>query len=262
MTDKDTVIFLSSFGTSILRAAEESYYKIQEDLERETGLRVLQVYTDNATAKAVNGINGKKIYTVEMAIQEAIVNKYSEAIAVPVFFAEGELYNSLRSRLDFYRETIDIRMTDAVMFSPKTCEEVADIMIDIIKPEPENEYILVGHEASAYNDRGYDLLGEKLHEKGHRNMEVIKLSDRDSVGQAVAHLKEQQALTRDAQVEIIPLVVAWGDYMAGELYNSDNSFMWQLRKAGYRTVFTGKGLGEYEAFRKIYTKRFNELVKK
>ena len=262
MTDKDTVIFLSSFGTSILRAAEESYYKIQEDLERETGLRVLQVYTDNATAKAVNGINGKKIYTVEMAIQEAIVNKYSEAIAVPVFFAEGELYNSLRSRLDFYRETIDIRMTDAVMFSPKTCEEVADIMIDIIKPEPENEYILVGHEASAYNDRGYDLLGEKLHEKGHRNMEVIKLSDRDSVGQAVAHLKEQQALTRDAQVEIIPLVVAWGDYMAGELYNSDNSFMWQLRKAGYRTVFTGKGLGEYEAFRKIYTKRFNDLVKK
>ena len=262
MTDKDTVIFLSSFGTSILRAAEESYYKIQEDLERETGLRVLQVYTDNATAKAVNGINGKKIYTVEMAIQEAIVNKYSEAIAVPVFFAEGELYNSLRSRLDFYRETIDIRMTDAVMFSPKTCEEVADIMIDIIKPEPENEYILVGHEASAYNDRGYDLLGEKLHEKGHKNMEVIKLSDRDSVGQAVAHLKEQQALTRDAQVEIIPLVVAWGDYMAGELYNSDNSFMWQLRKAGYRTVFTGKGLGEYEAFRKIYTKRFNELVKK
>lgn len=262
MTDKDTVIFLSSFGTSILRAAEESYYKIQEDLERETGLRVLQVYTDNATAKAVNGINGKKIYTVEMAIQEAIVNKYSEAIAVPVFFAEGELYNSLRSRLDFYRETIDIRMTDAVMFSPKTCDEVADIMIDIIKPEPENEYILVGHEASAYNDRGYDLLGEKLHEKGHRNMEVIKLSDRDSVGQAVAHLKEQQALTRDAQVEIVPLVVAWGDYMAGELYNSDNSFMWQLRKAGYRTVFTGKGLGEYEAFRKIYTKRFNDLVKK
>ncbi len=262
MTDKDTVIFLSSFGTSILRAAEESYYKIQEDLERETGLRVLQVYTDNATAKAVNGIEGKKIYTVEMAVQEAIVNKYSAAIAIPVFFAEGELYNSLRSRLDFYRETIDIRMTDAVMYSPKTCEEVADIMIDIIKPEPENEYILVGHEASAYNDKGYDLLGEKLHEKGHKNMEVIKLSDRDSVGQAVAHLKEQQALTRDAQVEIVPLVVAWGDYMAGELYNSDNSFMWQLRKAGYRTVFTGKGLGEYEAFRKIYTKRFNDIVKK
>ena len=93
-------------------------------------------------------------------------------------------------------------------------------------------------------------------------MEVVKLSDRDSVGQAVAHLKERQTAVRDAQVEIVPLVVAWGDYMAGELYNSDNSFMWQLRKAGYRTVFTGKGLGEYEAFRKIYTKRFNELMKK
>ena len=262
MTNKDTVIFLASFGTSILRAAEESYDKIQSDLEASTGLRVMQVYTDNATAKAVNGINGKKIFTVEAAIQESIVQKYAEAIAVPVFFAEGELYNSLRSRLDFYRETIDIRMTNAVMYSPKSCDEVADIMLQIIKPEANNEYILVGHEASAYNDKGYDLLGEKLHEKGHHNMEVIKLSDRDSVGQAVAHLKERQAITRDAQVEIVPLVVAWGDYMAGELYNSDNSFMWQLRKAGYRTVFTGKGLGEYEEFRKIYTKRFDDPVKK
>ena len=262
MDSKDTVIFLSSFGTSILRAAEESYYRIQEDLEKSTGLRVIQVYTDNDTAKAVNGINGKRIYTVEAAIQDAIVNKYKEAIAVPVFFAEGELYNSLRSRLDFYRETIDIRMSSAVMYSPKSCEEVADIMIDIIKPDPANEYILVGHEASAYNDKGYEMLGSKLHEKGFKNMEVIKLSDRDSVGQAVAHLKERQAVTRDAQVEIVPLVVAWGDYMAGELYNSDNSFMWQLRKAGYRTVFTGKGLGEYEEFRKIYIKRFNDLVSK
>ena len=261
MTDKDTVIFLCSFGTSILRAAEESYEKIQAELEAATGLRVLQVYTDNPTAKAVNGINGKRVYTVEAAIQDSIVHKYSEAIAVPVFFAEGELYNSLRSRLDFYRETIGIRMTNAVMYSPSSCDEVADIMIEIIKPDPNNEYILVGHEASAYNDKGYDLLGSKLHEKGFKNMEVIKLSDRDSVGQAVAHLKERQAVTRDAQVEIVPLVVAWGDYMAGELYNSDNSFMWQLRKAGYRTVFTGKGLGEYEAFRKIYIKRFNDLVK-
>ncbi len=261
MNSKDTVIFLASFGTSILRAAEESYDKIQAELEEATGLRVMQVFTDNDTAKAVNGINGKKIYTVEAAIQESIVQKYSEAIAVPVFFAEGELYNSLRSRLDFYRETIDIRMTNAVMYSPKSCDEVADIMIQIIQPNSDSEYILVGHEASAYNYKGYDLLGEKLHEKGHHNMEVIKLSDRDSVGQAVAHLKERQAVIRDAQVEIVPLVVAWGDYMAGELYNSDNSFMWQLRKAGYRTVFTGKGLGEYEEFRKIYIKRFNDLVK-
>ena len=50
---------------------------------------------------------------------------------------------------------------------------------------------------------------------------------------------------------IIPLVIAWGDYMASELYNSEDSFMWQLRKAGFRTVFTGRGLGAYEEFRKV-----------
>ncbi len=260
MNKNDTVIFLASFGTSILRAAEESYDKIQAELAKDTGLNVLQVYTDDDTAKAVNGINGKRIFTVEEAVQEAILKKYSEIIAVPVFFAEGELYNSLRSRLDFYRESINIRITDAVLHSPKSCEAVADILIKIIKPAPENEYILVGHEASAYNYKGYDLLNENLKAKGYENLHVVKLSERDSLGQAIAHLQEREALRRDAQVEIVPLIVAWGDYMAGELYNSDNSFMWQLRKAGYRTVFTGKGLGEYEEFRKIYTDRFNKLT--
>ena len=106
MNKNDTVIFLASFGTSILRAAEESYDKIQAELAKDTGLNVLQVYTDDDTAKAVNGINGKRIFTVEEAVQEAILKKYSEIIAVPVFFAEGELYNSLRGRLDFYRLTL------------------------------------------------------------------------------------------------------------------------------------------------------------
>ena len=94
MAEKNAVIFLSSFGTSILRASEESYDKIQADLERETGLRVIQVYTDNAKAKAVDGINGKRIFTVEAAVQDAIVHKYEEAIAIPVFFAEGERVHS------------------------------------------------------------------------------------------------------------------------------------------------------------------------
>ena len=51
------------------------------------------------------------------------------------------------------------------------------------------------------------------------------------------------------------------DYMASELYNSEDSFMWQLRKAGFRTVFTGKGLGEYEEFREVYTRRLNAVLK-
>ena len=54
---------------------------------------------------------------------------------------------------------------------------------------------------------------------------VLKLKEKDCLGQAVAWLKKREADLRDAQVEIVPLVIAWGDYMAGELYNSQDSFM-------------------------------------
>ena len=47
--------------------------------------------------------------------------------------------------------------------------------------------------------------------------------------------------------------------MANELYNAQDSFVWRLRNAGYRAVFTGAGLGEFEAFRKLYFKRLDAV---
>ncbi|MBQ8159986.1 MAG: sirohydrochlorin cobaltochelatase [Clostridia bacterium] len=259
MSQKKQVIFLASFGTSILRAKEVSYDQIQKELEAASGLPVWQIFTDDDTARAVSGIDGQTIFTVEDAVETAVIHGFEEIICVPVFFAKGELYNSLRNRLDFYRDRIDIRMTEAVLYNPASCEEVGELLLQVVKPEPSREYLFVGHGQSIYHNQGYGILEDYLRGKGYENIRVIKLKERDSVGQAIAWLKARGADMRDEQVEIVPLVVAWGDYMAGELYNSEDSFMWQLRKAGFRTIFTGKGMGEYPEFRTIYEKRLAAL---
>ena len=54
------------------------------------------------------------------------------------------------------------------------------------------------------------------------------------------------------------LKVAYTNY-TNELYNAQDSFVWRLRNAGYRAVFTGGGLGEFEQFRNIYHKRLNAV---
>lgn len=258
MENQKTVIFLASFGTSILRAKEVSYDKIQADLAMTSGLPVWQVFTDDATARAVDGIGGTHIYTVEDALETALIHQFTHVIVVPVFFAKGELYKELQSRLNFYRDRIDVDMTEAVIFDEASTEAAADALIRCVKPVPEMEYLFVGHGASESYNHTYSSLENSVRKLGYENIRVLKLKDRDCVGQAIAWLKEREADLRDAQVEIVPLVVAWGDYMAGELYNSHDSFMWQLRKAGFRTVFTGNGLGQYPEFREIYVKRLQE----
>ena len=35
--------------------------------------------------------------------------------------------------------------------------------------------------------------------------------------------------------------------------------MWKLRNAGYRTVFTGAGMGEFDNFRQVYKKRLDAV---
>ena len=261
MNNNNTVILLSAFGTSVLRAAEESYCRVLEDLERETGLDVLLVYTDSTAAKAVDSIAGKKVYSVTLGVQEAIVRGFTEIIAVPMFFAQGEMYRGLKNKLDYFRDTIDIRLANAVLGSEDAYSETAGIITEILNPEPEKEYILLGHEVGAFEDKGYEMLDKAIRNNGFSSVKVIRLSERDSLGQAVAHLNERQALSRDAQVVIVPLSVAWRDYLDEDMYSFDSThFVRQLRKAGYKTIFTGKGFGEYESFRKIFVRRFQELV--
>ena len=258
MDNQKTVLFLASFGTSILRAKEVSYDKIQAELARKSGLPVWQIFTDDDTARAVNGIGGAHIYTVEDALETAINQGFTRVVCVPVFFAEGELYYGLKKRLDFYRDRIDVEMTHAVIFDQASAENAARILLECVKPNTETEYLFVGHGLSEQHHHNYAAVGEGMKKLGFDNCHVLLLKEKDCLGQAVSILKKREAETRDAQVEIVPLVVAWGDYMAGELYNSEDSFMWQLRKAGYRTVFTGKGLGEYSAFREIYAERLRD----
>lgn len=258
MDNQKTVVFLASFGTSIIRAKETSYDKIQADLALNSGLPVWQVFTDDATARAMNGINGASVYTVEDALETAMIHGFTRVIVVPVFFAKGELYKDLQNRVNFYRQHIDVEMTDAVIFDEASTKETAKVLLDCIKPVKEMEYLLVGHGTSDNYNHNYASLEKAIREQGYENVRVLKLKDRDCVGQAIAWLKGREADMRDAQIEIVPLVVAWGDYMAGELYNSQDSFMWQLRKAGFRTVFTGAGLGQYPEFREIYVKKLKE----
>lgn len=260
MDNQKTVVFLASLGTSILYAKDESYDRIQAELAIASGLPVWQVFTDDSTARAMDGIGGARIYTVEDALETAIIHGFTHVAVVPVFFGEGKLYTGLRQRLDFYRDRIDITMAPPVVHDEASAAEVASLLIAAIKPDPNKEFLFVGYGSNVSYSASYGNLETAIREKGVENVRVLKLSDRDCLGQAVVWLKQREADMRDVQVIIIPLVIAWGDYMADELYNSKDSFMWQLRKSGFRTVFTGRGLGAYEEFRKVYTSRLKQAI--
>ncbi len=149
---------------------------------------------------------------------------------------KGELYNSLKSRLDFYLDRLDIVMTDSVLHDAASCDEMCTVFEEICRIVPEKEYLFVEHGNPYFHCAANTYLQQSFDKKGYKNVKVIQLKERDSFGQAIAFLKERKADETNAQVVIIPLIVARGDYMANELYNAQDSFMWKLRNAGYDEV--------------------------
>ena len=122
MSSKDTSIILASVGTTIIRAKVTTYDMIKRDLADYSGMEVLQVFTDDNAAHAMSEPEDR-VYTVEEALEKAIALGYSKVIAVPVFMTKGELYNSLKSRLDFYLDRLEITMTDSVLHDAQSCRE-------------------------------------------------------------------------------------------------------------------------------------------
>lgn len=258
MSTKDTIIILASVGTTVIRAKESTYDLIMKELADYSGMEVLQVFTDDNAAHAMND-DVKNIYTVEEALEKAIALHYPKVIVVPVFMTKGQLYNELKSRLDFYLDRLDIKMADSVLHDQESCKEFVDIFETIRSIKPEKNYLFVEHGNPYYHCAANTYLQKAFDDKGYANVKVIQLKERDSFGQAVAFLKERKADETGAQLIIVPIIVAWGDYMADELYNAQDSFVFRLRNAGYRAIFTGEGLGEFEQFRKIYLKRLDEV---
>jgi|GEM_PF-3084822 len=255
-----TIVMLVSVGSSVLRAKSASYDLIRKELEEHTGHEVLQVFSDDNTAKAVDSPEDR-VYTVEGALEEAVRQGAERVVVVPVFMTKGQLYNEVKSRTDFYLDRLHVEITEPVLHDQESCRRAAALFQDILQFDAKKEYLIVDHGNPFYHCTNNTYLEQAFRENGSDNIKVIQLKERDSFGQAVAFLKARRADETGAQVVIVPLIVAWGDYMADELYNSEDSFMWKLRNAGYRTVFTGMGMGEFPQFRKVYSERYDELGK-
>lgn len=260
MSDKKTVIVVVSFGTNIIRAKKAAYDQIVKELQEYSGLPVWQAFTDDDTVRAMDGVSDDEhLFTVEGACETAIAQKFEEIKVIPVFMARGELYYTLHGRLDFFKDRLTIKVADPVLANLDACKDVAELFLQSVEIDPAKEYLLVSHSNPKFPFPGYKLFEQILEEKGFANIKLIPLMERDSFGQAITHLKKRRALERGASVIVLPLIVAWGDYMANTIYNNDDSFVANLRSAGYRAVFTGEGMGEYPAFRTIYKKRLDAL---
>ena len=144
MSNRDAIIILASVGTTVIRAKEVTYAQIQKELADYSGLEVLQVFTDDSAAHAMSEPDDR-VYTVEEALERAIAKGYSKVIAVPVFMTKGQLYNELKSRLDFYLDRLDIKMTDSVLYDAESCREFVEVFETIHKPDPKREYLFVEH---------------------------------------------------------------------------------------------------------------------
>ena len=144
MSNRDAIIILASVGTTVIRAKEVTYAQIQKELADYSGLEVLQVFTDNSAAHAMSEPDDR-VYTVEEALERAIAKGYSKVIAVPVFMTKGQLYNELKSRLDFYLDRLAIKMTDSVLYDAESCREFVEVFETIHKPDPKREYLFVEH---------------------------------------------------------------------------------------------------------------------
>jgi sirohydrochlorin cobaltochelatase len=249
MLKKGTIIV--SFGTSENEAGKNSLERIYQDIEQENqGDFLVQAYTSE---KIIEKLAKEKIVipTVEQALYQAKSAGVEKLLVIPTFMIAGQEYHKLLDILQFHQSNFkEIRMTSPVLYTKEDCKKLVPILKDIYQFQDEIEYILMGHGSNSKAQLLYEQMNQEFIKSGLANVRIVCLNQKELLDGCKYYDRKK--------IVLHPFLVVAGNHVQKDLDGQEGSIGFQLKEAGHEVEVHRKGLGEYEAFRKIYVKKFNQ----
>ena len=245
-------LLVISFGTSFRDTCEKTIVAIEKDLRDAFPDRLFyRAWTSSIIRKKIKERDKLVILSPEEALEQMAEDGIKDVLIQPTHMLAGGEYDkvvaALEPRMDAFEKVVignplmeneeDIRV-----FAGKLSEIAGDLAADEMA-------VFMGHGSEDVKLPVYTLLNQFCAEAGRDNICIGTVEFEPGIEPVLEKVKEK----KPAKVFLQPLLIVAGDHanndMAGD---EDDSWKNQIGALGPEVVCIVKGMGEFEAVRKLY----------
>ncbi len=254
-------ILVVSFGTSYNDNREKTIGAIEKAVSLAyPDYAVKRAFTSRMVINKLKTRDGIKIDNVDEAMCNLVLEGYGTVIVQPTHVMNGYEYEEMLSLVEPYKGSFEaLYLGSPLLTSEEDYTRLAKAVTAEV-PETNREdtaVVLMGHGTDHFANSAYAALDYRMKDMGYHNIfigTVESYPDLDTV-------KRQVTAHKVKKVVLYPLMIVAGDHanndMAGE---EEGSWKRAFEEEGYEVKCVLKGLGEYDAIRRMFVERIDTVM--
>ncbi len=259
MSEKQAIL-AASFGTTHRETLEKNITAIEDALRAAFPGRTLRrAFTSGLVRARLRQRDGLEVDEPGLALDRLAAEGFARVTVQPTHVVAGEEYEKLaavcESRAGCFKS---LRIGAPLLASREDCRGVLRALAEAYAGlEPDAALVLIGHGSAHPAHAMYGLLEALAREEGRSHIFVGAVEAQPDAAAVCRALRE----TPCRRVLLAPLMVVAGDHAKNDIAGGDEeSWRSVFTRAGYAADYADRGLGEYEAIRRIYTAHAGEAL--
>lgn len=256
----DKGLLVISFGTSFRDTCEKTIVAIEKDLRDAFPDRLFyRAWTSSIIRKKIMERDKLVILSPEEALEQMADDGIKDVLIQPTHMLAGGEFDkvvaALEPRMDAFEKAVIGR---PLMENEEDIRSFAATLAEITGDLKEDEMaVFMGHGSSETKIPVYERINDFCAVAGRSNICVGTVEFEPGIAPVLAKVADR----KPRQVFLQPLLIVAGDHanndMAGD---DDDSWKNQIGKLGPEVTCIVKGLGEYEAIRRMYVEHAKKAL--
>lgn len=254
-------VLVVSFGTSHADTREKTITVIEQQIaEAFPDCRMYRAWTSGMIIDRLKKRDGYMVDTVEEAIKRMLADGITQVTVQPTHIVNGIENDRMKRDVLVYGEQFEqIRFGTPLLTDDVDSEHVVSgIMEEFPGLEADTALIFMGHGTTHYANAIYAALDYKFKDMGYANVFVGTV-------EAYPSMETLKKLVKEAgyrKVILTPFMIVAGEHAKHDMASDDpESWKRQFEAEGLCVSCVVKGLGEYEAIRRIFLEHAKAAVK-
>lgn len=250
----EKALLVVSFGTSYEETRKKTIDKIEEDLAASfPDRRLYRAWTSKMIIKKLKNRDNIIVDTVPEALERMAADGVTDLLVQPTHVLNGLENEWMREDILKVKDRFEtIRIGDPLlMYTEDFFTVIRGLMASLPIPAEDEALVFMGHGTSHSTNMTYPALDYMFKDRGFPHVLIGTVEGYPELDSVLRDLKEMKTVRK---VYLAPFMVVAGDHALNDMAGDDeDSWKSQLTEAGYEVECILKGLGEFDALRKLFS---------